>query len=59
MAAKNDGNKKLHIEIERDVLKRLEKYVNAYNAKSDRMTRRMKKVDVINRALAAYLQVEK
>ncbi len=56
MAGKKDGNKKLHVEIERDVLKKLERYVDAYNEKPDRMTRRMKKVDVINDALAAYLK---
>lgn len=51
-----DGKKKLHIEIERELLKKIEDYVGVFNDDPNRMTRRMKKVDVINLALSRYLK---
>jgi len=51
-----EGKKKLHIEIERELLKKVEDYIAVFNDDPNRMTRRMKKVDVINLALSRYLK---
>jgi len=50
------SSKKLHVEIARGNWKRLEKFIDDYNKDPERMTPKLKQADVINEALALYLQ---
>jgi len=49
-------SKKLDFEVAGRQLKQLEHYIEVYNADADRMTRKVRLDDVVNQALATYLQ---
>lgn len=56
-ASDNAGkSKKLGFEIAGSQLKQLERYIDAYNADPGRITRKVRLDDVVNQALADYLQ---
>ncbi len=49
------GSRKINVEIAPGIQQVLDRYIDGYNGKPDRKTPKIKKTDVVNEALDAFL----